>query len=288
MEKIKVSIYVLIDPITLKVRYIGRTKLSLSVRLSQHVTKAKHDVGKNTRKNNWIRSLVRFNCKPIIRLLTTVYGWEESHEVERELIKKHCEKHNLVNNDDKGVGGINKEMSQEYKDQISKTLTEGYRSGKIPHPRNKAIDCFNYKGDLIKSYISTKNAALELNLSTKQIGKCLSGFYDGIKGYQFKYRSDNRIINDISDYQEDNIGAIIINIDQRKKERADKLSDGYKSGRLTHHNNKSIECYDENDHLLKVYMSMKEAEVDLGITYKRIKRGIDNNKLVDNYRFKIQ
>ena len=288
MENVKVSIYVLIDPITLKVRYIGRTKLSLSERLSQHVGKAKHDVNKNTHKNNWIRSLIRFNCKPIIRLLTTVYGWKESHEVERELIKKHCEKHNLVNNDDKGAGGVNKEMSQEYKDQISKTLTEGYRSGKIPHPRNKAINCYDYEGNFIKSFISTKNAALELDLSTKQISKCLSGFYDGIKGYQFRYQPDNNIVNNISNYQEDNIGAIIINIDQRKKKRADTLSEGYKNGRLIHHNNKSVECYDKDNNLLKVYMSIKEAEIDLGITYKRIKRGLDNDKLIDNYRFKIK
>ena len=51
MEKVKVNIYVLIDPITLKVRYIGRTKKPLSERLSQHVGKAKHDKDKNTHKN---------------------------------------------------------------------------------------------------------------------------------------------------------------------------------------------------------------------------------------------
>lgn len=287
METIKVSIYVLIDPVTLKVRYIGRTKNSLKLRLSQHVFKARHG-NDNTHKNNWIRSLLKINSKPIIKLLTIVDGWENSHEVERDLINKHCTKHDLVNNDDKGIGGINKEMTQEYKDQISKTLTEGYRSGKISHPRNKAINCYDYKGDFIKTFVSIKDAGTELNLSKKQISKCLTGFYTGINGYQFSYQTETKQINDISSYQENKLGAIITNIDERKQKRSAKLSEGYASGRLIHHNNKSIECYGRDNNLLNVYLSIKSASDDLNISYRRIKRGIDNNKQVDNYWFKVK
>jgi len=67
----KVIIYVLIDPLTLKVRYIGRTKCSLEKRLGEHISKSKLEYN-FTHKCNWIKSLLKQNLKPIIRKLCIV------------------------------------------------------------------------------------------------------------------------------------------------------------------------------------------------------------------------
>lgn len=75
----RVVIYCLVCPITLKVRYIGRTTVSLPMRLSQHVFKAKHNRD-NTHKSNWIRSLLKINSRPFIRTLCVVNGWDESYK----------------------------------------------------------------------------------------------------------------------------------------------------------------------------------------------------------------
>lgn len=199
-KEVEVKIYVLIDPVTLKIRYIGRTKCSLAMRLSQHVFRAKNSKIKN-HKNNWIRSLLKINSKPKIRLLTIVKGWTESHELERSLIQKYCVKHDLVNNDDRGEGHCNKILSQEYKDKISKTLTEGYRSGSIKHPREKAISCYDYKGNFIKSFKCIKDAVKELNIPRSRIRKCLCYEILGTCGFQFHEEKHNNI-TDISNKSE--------------------------------------------------------------------------------------
>jgi hypothetical protein len=58
-------IYVLLDPRTLMVRYVGKTVSRLSLRLSQHINQA-HLPGHNTRRDNWIRSLRAIGLSPLI------------------------------------------------------------------------------------------------------------------------------------------------------------------------------------------------------------------------------
>ena len=84
----EVKIYALKHPVTQEIRYIGRTKNSLKVRLTGHLSKAKQNKFK-TYKDNWILSL---QTKPIIELLETVYGWEESYKREKEIIKDYLNK----------------------------------------------------------------------------------------------------------------------------------------------------------------------------------------------------
>lgn len=188
-----VKIYVLIDPITNRVRYIGRTKCSLPMRLSQHVFRAKNNKIKNNHKDNWIKSLLKLNSRPIIKLLTTVEGWSESHVFEQNLIKKHCIKHNLVNNDDRGEGQFNKKLSQEYKDKISKTLKEGYSSGKIPHPKNKIVYYYNHNGEYCGEFKSIKEASEQLNIVYSNIKKCLRGTQKHAKKYRFSFIKLNQM-----------------------------------------------------------------------------------------------
>ena len=50
----EVKIYVLIDPVTYKIRYIGRTKCSLNTRLNGHLSKSKFKNNKYLlSRNKW-------------------------------------------------------------------------------------------------------------------------------------------------------------------------------------------------------------------------------------------
>lgn len=71
----KVFIYSLNCPIANQVKYVGKTKNSLSVRLSGHLSYS----GSNIEKANWIKSLLKEGRKPSIHLLEIApeHKWEE-------------------------------------------------------------------------------------------------------------------------------------------------------------------------------------------------------------------
>lgn len=164
-------------------RYIGRTVVSLSMRVSQHVHKARHKKD-NTHKSNWIRELLKINSRPHIRLLCVVDGWEESYKKERELINKYRER--LLNHNDRGAGN-NAPKSKEQREKISKIFKSGYADGSIKHPRNTPLYIYDLYGNFIKCFPSMKIAGSELGIYYKSITKVLRG-YDGMKqlhGYQF-------------------------------------------------------------------------------------------------------
>lgn len=63
-------IYSLIDPITKEIRYIGKAN-NLKNRLWAHINEARN-IKTKSHKNNWIRSLLRKEVKPIINLIEEV------------------------------------------------------------------------------------------------------------------------------------------------------------------------------------------------------------------------
>lgn len=69
----KGKIYILIDPNTNKIRYVGMTKLSLKHRLGLHLGEKK----KITHKSHWIHSLKNNNKIPIIQQIDSSNNLEE-------------------------------------------------------------------------------------------------------------------------------------------------------------------------------------------------------------------
>jgi hypothetical protein len=69
-NEVMVFIYELIDPITFETRYIGKTK-QLNKRLNGHLWRAKNKLS-FVYKENWIRSLLNRNLKPIINIIDEV------------------------------------------------------------------------------------------------------------------------------------------------------------------------------------------------------------------------
>jgi group I intron endonuclease len=61
-------IYSLSDPITNEIRYVGKSD-NPNLRLIEHIKKCKYST---THKNNWIKSLLNRNLKPIVEVLDVI------------------------------------------------------------------------------------------------------------------------------------------------------------------------------------------------------------------------
>lgn len=180
-----VQIYVLIDPITSKIRYIGRTTSDLKIRLNGHMSKARY--GK-THKDNWIKGLLKLNLKPKIKLFKIVDGWDYSHKYEKTLITKSLNfGFNLVNLDDRGEGGINKVVSLEQKAKISQTLKNKYSKGLINPTRTTNVSVFNLEGDFLSSFKSLATCSKTLKIPYSSLEKVLAKRTKRWKGYQITY-----------------------------------------------------------------------------------------------------
>ena len=163
-----VNIYVLVDPRTLKVRYIGRTRCTLKKRLGEHVCVDRSKT--MTRVKSWIKSLKAINSKPYIRLLTTCEGWEESHTLEQELIERHKEKHDLLNHNDRGKGNPFPIVSDFSRLQISKSLKEGYASGRLSPTRTTAVYVYSaFTGEYVSSYLSIAECSRQMRICNTSI-----------------------------------------------------------------------------------------------------------------------
>ena len=73
-----ICIYVLRDPITSEIRYVGKTKQKLYARLSSH-KRYSRETTRPTHTTNWIKTLLNSNLVPIIECIEIVSenNWQE-------------------------------------------------------------------------------------------------------------------------------------------------------------------------------------------------------------------
>ena len=160
------KIYVLKNPETHVVKYVGVTTRSLNQRLYQHLSEARNKTG--TYKINWIRSLLKNNKKPIIDLLEICNetNWEER---EKYWINFYP---NLTNTDIGGKGII-------FKNNVSIKKSSDKHCKKIVQ-----LDLnLNY----IKTYNSIREASKELNILYSSISNVLNNRVKSALGYHFVY-----------------------------------------------------------------------------------------------------
>lgn len=113
-----INLYRLLDPITLRVRYIGQTINSLPHRLSQHLYTSRVE---KYYVATWIRSLTKRSTVPIIELIVQVENQEEADFLETLLISYYKSIGYTLTNDALGGKGTNIRHSDETKTKISTT-----------------------------------------------------------------------------------------------------------------------------------------------------------------------
>ena len=175
-----ITIYTLTDPITKEVRYIGKTKTTLVKRMYAHISNYRLKKEKS-HKNSWIINLKNKGYKPIIEELDIV---QESEWIFWEQFYINLFKSwgfnltNMTNSGEGNSGGkgcLGYKHTEEAKKRISianskpksKLWIRNAAKGKY-----KPIKQLNLKGDLIKIWSSTTEAALALGDINKKKNIC--------------------------------------------------------------------------------------------------------------------
>ena len=156
-----VKIYKLIDPISLEVRYIGKTEKTLKHRLSMHVTTSIKNKSK-THKEAWITSLYSLGLRPLIELVEEV-DFEDWQEKEIYWIAQF---ENLTNTCSGGIGGTGRVYSESERLQKSATMKKLIEEGKIDYTERALKISQSHKGKILSE--ETKEKLRRCNLGKKQ------------------------------------------------------------------------------------------------------------------------
>lgn len=176
------KLYVLKDPDTNEIRYVGITIRTLQERLSGHMSDARNRSNLNTHKTNWINSLVSKGKLPKIELISEYNSLDEVKKAEIDYIAKYKEEYNLVNCT---IGGDHLGERSHSRESILKKKT------------TRKIDQYNIFGEYLRSFDITEDAARFLNLSSaSKITSCCKNDRKHAHGYIWRYSGDK--LGDIS------------------------------------------------------------------------------------------
>ena len=164
-----VKIYVLKDPRTDIVRYVGATTQTLNRRLVGHVWDAKNLSG--TRKINWIKQLLELRLKPQIELLEETEDWIVREKYWVSYYKQRTE---LVNSTSGGEGVFKKD-----KNSIKRSSEAKYTP----------IIQFSLAGEVIQEWPCIKDATIALGLARNSIKNNLRGRSASCGGFIWKYKN---------------------------------------------------------------------------------------------------
>lgn len=145
-------IYILIDPRTRKIRYVGQTTLVLEERLRLHMSKQK--LGKRNTLAAWLRELERLELMPAIIPIAIGTSQEHLDALEIAFLAEIGKTADLVNTHGggRGVHAPNIEQSSERADTLGQRLmraasaiatssppTESGRAKAVPRPKRVAL-----------------------------------------------------------------------------------------------------------------------------------------------------
>lgn len=143
--KLFTFIYILKDPITLEIKYVGKSD-NPNLRLIEHIRKSKY---KQTYKNNWINSLLNVGLKPLLEIVeeAQISKWGD---YEKKWITHYknigCKLTNLTDGGDGGNFGddVNKLISQKLKNRVFseetlKLMRESAKKRKISYEGRKSL-----------------------------------------------------------------------------------------------------------------------------------------------------
>lgn len=209
-------IYELIDPITNKTMYIGKTK-DIDRRYKNHLYCNRGKESKVNYKKLWIKSLIDNNLEPIINVLDIV-SYEDQNYWEKFYIALYKSWGiELLNMTSGGSGFSNLTITDNHKNNISKSLTGkkqpkkviekrlGHLKG-VNHPRfgitiesdtlikiiesrvRKSIFQLDSNDNIIKEWKSICLASTELKIPKSNIINTCKGVRANAGGFNWKYK----------------------------------------------------------------------------------------------------
>lgn len=244
-------IYILKDPISNEVRYVGKSNNPQN-RLKKHLSES-NLIESWTPKNKWLLSLRKDNLSPIMEIIDSTY-LDNINELEVYWIKHYRDLGIDLTNGTNGGDGFDWTGRKHRSETVEKM--------KICHPDRKEIIQFDLNNKIINFYNSIRNCAILSNLDRRHISKCCkNGENKTVGGFYFRY-IDN-YFPCVKSILEPDMVYINSKIEEfnlskptyiTKKERLkNKLKESNKSKR------KSIIHYDLDGNVLGRYESMSKA-----------------------------
>lgn len=184
MESLKIpKLYVLKDPTSMEIRYVGITIRPLQERLAGHLNDVRNRPDVNYHKVNWIRKILSENKKPVIELVSEFDTLEEVKQAEIDYIAKYKALYKLTNCT---IGGDHLGERSHSREAILKKST------------TRSVDQYNIFGEFLRSFEMTEDAARHLKLSSaSKITSCCRKDRKHAHGYIWRYKGEE--LGDISD-----------------------------------------------------------------------------------------
>lgn len=169
-------IYVLKDPISLKIRYVGKTS-NPNNRIYRHMSD--YSLAESwTKKNKWLLHLKKLNLVPIMEIIDEAND-NDVNDLEKKWIKHFKENGIKLTNMTDGGDGY---------DWTGKNHTkESIRKIKMNHPLRKEIIQLNLDNKIIKIYESIHDCDRELGFHRSHISKCCKRINQTVKGHYFRF-----------------------------------------------------------------------------------------------------
>ena len=181
-ENVETLIYVLKDPETKVIRYVGKTVHTLQRRLSQHLYDSRTKEKRNHRLN-WIKKIVDKGQLPIIEEIDKC-KWNESQEREQYWIKFYRESNiDLINETDGGEGNLNYHKSKETIEKCKQSQRK-----KLPQIHQYSLD-----GTFIKSWNCIPEAAEALHIESAGIRRNAIGERNKYKNFIWSFNFKDKV-----------------------------------------------------------------------------------------------
>lgn len=172
----KTKVYVLKDPITNEIRYVGITTRTLEERLKGHLIDVTSRPDLNYHKINWLRKLQKGGLIPKIEQIDELDTLEEAKEKEIEYIAKFKELYNLTNCT---LGGDYMGFKAHDRDVILKKKN------------TRPITQYDIFGGKIADYEIMEDAVRALGLTSgSKLSMCCKGKRPNAHGYIWRYKGD--------------------------------------------------------------------------------------------------
>jgi len=202
-----VKIYVLKDPKTDEVQYVGRSTQP-DTRYRQHIYLARKP-GKKDIKTAWIRSLLDENQKPVLEIIDECDQFDAQIR-ETYWIGEYKKLGNLKNQRDFVENGYlfseesRKKMSESAKGNTNtrgkkRSAEQAYRCGNANRGKHKSIESIlkvskpifqlTIENVLICEWSSQKEAAKTLSINQRNISSVCNGIRQTAGGYKWKFKN---------------------------------------------------------------------------------------------------
>lgn len=180
-ENCKTLIYVLKDPDTDAIRYVGKTVDKLENRLKGHIYRCKLE---QNHRAYWIKSLIDNGKTPKIEEIDNCI-WTESQQLEIYYIKYYkdlgCD---LVNSTEGGEGNLGLVKSQESIEKLKKSLRKN----------SKPVYQYDLQGNFIQEWENIPVAGETLKITTAGIRRCALGERKKYKEFIWSFEKLDKVV----------------------------------------------------------------------------------------------